>query len=261
MKSDPRGGTGGEIEGGVWRKGEDDFETPASGSGAPKKIETMPREELSSGATDDEEWLSEEERRSLSQSAEDQRKTLRKRGYDEDQIEEIVAMSQGQAKDYLRRAKGRDAFPINRTQGGRGGHFGGERRPGEHADGKSAMETAREYMRQIDEGDERRKVADDQMEMGTEPSRMNAPTSLIMDWTRRPRGSRSSQAVDEIHRQLRRFGPPAGAEPERYRGTSGKLPSEAQREELHRLVPGLALIGDMWGDGPGVSSHRNPYEV
>jgi hypothetical protein len=37
--------------------------------------------------------------------------------------------------------------------------------------------------------------------------------------------------------------------------------SEADRLRLYRLVPGLALVGDMWGDGPGLASHRNPYEV
>jgi hypothetical protein len=220
-----------------------------------KKIETKPPENMTSGATDDEEeWLTEEERRSLSQSAEDQRKTLRKRGYDNDQIEEIVGMSQGQARDYLRRAKGRDQLPINRTQGGRGGHFGGER-SGQHASGESDAKEAMEYARQIETGSERRAVD----HSGEEDPNNKYIIDHGLD-ARRPRG-RDRQAIDEARRLMRRFGPEAGCAPERHRGTSDPLPSEAQRAELHRLVPGLALVGDVWGDGPGLASHKNPYEI
>jgi hypothetical protein len=108
MRSDPRGGTGGKIE------GKDDFEVPGSGSSVPRKIETEPAQNLS--AEDDEE----DEYGPFADY-------LRNRGVAEDVIRGAV--------DYHRRRRGmdnrrpnghasRDALPRNHI-----------RRPGEPPSG------------------------------------------------------------------------------------------------------------------------------
>jgi len=241
MRSDPRGGTGGEVQGGIRRKGEDDFTVPASGSNVPRKIESN-AENLSSGATDDEEddWLSEEEQRSLWQSAQDERRRLRERGYDEDRIDEIVEMSQGQARDCLRRAKGRDFLPKNRLMGGPGGRFGGPR-DSEHASGESDRAASLEYMRQIDEGGDRRKAVDHSEE---DPN-----NEYIIDHgldRSRRRVGRDWQAQDAIHREVRRFGPEVGCRPmrpdERRGRSDAAVPSMARQARTEQRYPGLARI-------------------
>ena len=83
----------------------------------PRKIETMPEENLASGhgRADDDEPDDEYEKF---------RQHLQDHGLDEEAIEHAIGM----AKDMHKRGmNGRDRFPRNRVMGGRGGHFGGSR--------------------------------------------------------------------------------------------------------------------------------------
>jgi len=135
---------------------------------------------------------------------------------------------------HRRSMNGHDRFPRNRVAGGRGGHFGGSR----------------------DESPEQR-------------TQREASSAKIIDHglDNRSWGAHDGLAeVAKIHALVQRFGPEAGCAPERYRGAmdSRRLgPSEREVAKLHKLIPGLALIGTVSEDGVGRrdGSHKNPYEV
>jgi len=233
MRSDPRdgrGGGGGEILGGVHRSGEDDD---------PPIERPSPEQEMTAG--DDE----------PGEEFDPLREHLRKAGLGEDEIEQACSL----ARDHVRRrrANGRDRhaddfLPKNRLKGGRGGRFGGPRH-GQHTDDAGEIETAREYMRQIDEGD-RRKAADHSEEDPNNEYLIDHGMDRGRRFGRDRHRARDNFAVDEIHRLLRRFEPgEAGAAPERYRGASDAAPSSADRSRFAKRFPEVKRIGDASHDG------------
>lgn len=242
-RSDPRGGTGGEIEGGVARRGEDRFGLRPSRDNLPREIEEMPKENLSSP------WAEDDEPDDL----EPFRQRMREHGLSEDEVEEACKL----ARDHVRRrgSNGRDRhaddfFPINRMKGGPGGRFGGERHS-LRKDGSSEVEAIREYGEQISRGEDRRRTGRDQMKLTTEPpeNKLGAIVDHGLD-ARRRRDGRDRQAIDEIHRQLRRFGSDeAGARPDRERGASDAAPSSAARSRFASRFPDGRRIGDASHDG------------
>ena len=207
MKSDPRGGTGGEIEGGTFRRGEDKFGLRRhADDDLHEKVETMPAENLS------EDEFSPEEEQSLREYAED----MHRQGKDRRVIDDAMRM----ARDFLRRHRhhaddvmprrvdvqdrARDKMPLN--------HFDGGRAIVDH--GLDTINGNRELMNNI----------------GHEPEVRNAD--------RMPYDRHRRYGMDTKHGM-----------------------TERQKADLHRLIPGLSLVGDMWGDGPGLAGHKNPYEV
>ena len=146
----------------------------------------------------------------------------------EDEIEKACELARDHVICDMRRrsSNGKDRLPINRTQGGKGGHFGGER-SGQRADGAGEIDGPRD-MRQIDEEGERRAV--DGFDI---PSQEGSNNVVIEDRARR-RGGRDRQAIDEVHRLLRRFGPEAGCRPVR--------PSEmAASDQVQTMAKQIAL--------------------
>jgi hypothetical protein len=189
MKSDPRGNTGGEVEGGVARRGEDNFGLRSSRDNLPPKVETMPEEN-----TDEDEFSPEEE-----QSLQDYATDMRKRGDDAEVIDRAMRM----ARDFLRRHRGHadDRLPqrvdVQDKMPLRGGRF------------------------------DRARFNHD--EFGVEP----------------PHGLDSSRReINEIHRQVRRFGPEAGCRPMRASemAASDQVQTMAKQARTMARYPGLARI-------------------
>ena len=164
----------------------------------------------------------------------------------EDEIEEAAEM----ARDVVRRrsANGKDRLPRNRLKGGAGGHFGGSR------------DKARDEIDQIEKLSQR---FGDNVGMATGPNSEHARTHII-DHHMGKGANDSLSEIAKIQKLMRRFGnAEAGAAPERYRGAQDSAPDKDEAR-LHRMFPGLALIGDSFdGEGPGRldGSHKNPFEV
>jgi hypothetical protein len=240
MRSDPRGeggGGGGEIEGGVPRRGMDRFGLRRSSKDSIEpKIEEMQEEVL--GASDDED----------DELYDPLREHLRKNGLDEESVERACEL----AKDHVRRRRSNghdrhadDFLPKNHLgRSGPGGRFAGPR-DSQHASGESDVAASREYMRQIyEEGD--RRAVDEAWENPN--GSMEAIVDPGLD-ARRRRGGRDRQAVDSIHRLARRFGNEAGCRPDRSRSTSDAAPSSAVRARFANRFADVKRIGDASSDG------------
>jgi hypothetical protein len=114
MKSDPRGGSGGEVAGGTWRKGEDSFDVPEGSRSMAPKVEQMPAENTGEDA------LPEEEERSLQEQAAD----WKRRGATDQEIERHLGFARDALRRHHRRAQdrlparidiqdGKDRMPLN----------------------------------------------------------------------------------------------------------------------------------------------------
>lgn len=231
---DPRGPGGeGEVEGGVHRSGEDRHRRRADDD-LPEKVETMPPENL--GGEDE---FSPEEEQSLREYAAD----MHRQGKDGRVIDDAMSM----ARDFLRRHR----------------HHADDMRHRHHADdvlpSRVDVQDARDRVPLRGGKLNRPRFSHDNF--GTEDP-ANPDGRFLIDHGLDAMDS-SRREIAQIRRLVQRFGPEAGARPERFRGaTDGKPLTELQTAELHKLIPGLALIGDVFsGDGPGLAGHKNPYEI
>ena len=244
-RSEIRGGTGGEVGGGAAREGEDT--DPPIRRPSPLQSER--------GSGDEYEPL---------------RTHLRGKGFDEEEIERAIELGKDHVRrraDDKRRRVGRDVLPKSANSrdlaergGGMGGHLSGGRTDkvfDEIADNMSRIEPA--------------------WSTSTGPNSEYARTHILdhgLDARRRGARDRSDEEVDKVHELLSRI----EHEPEtrtmdrlphdhpsrRRHAMDAKLgPTEAQVERLHKLIPGLALVGTVSEDGPARRDpgRRNPYEV
>lgn len=164
---------------------------------------------------------------------------LRDAGVDEEAINGAIdAHRRSRAMDRRRKANGRDKVPS------RGGHF---ERPRFTRD---EFPTPQEIV-------------------AKEAEQWDGHASEIIDHgldAALRHGGRDRREIAAVRKLLKRFGPEAGAEPERYRGAADGerlRPTERQKERLHRLIPSINLIGTVSEDGVG---RRDPgrkslYEV
>lgn len=221
MKSDPRDGTGGEIEGGVWREGEDrdpPIEPPS------------PEQNLGS---DDEMF-------------DPLRAHLRDHGMSEDEVEQAIDVARRHvAQDRRRRMNGKDRLPErvdvqDRSDDKmplRGGRFDRPRFSRDTEVGNNPNQT--EYL--VDHGLD-----------GIGPRGRAALDEMRKNLARIGHEPEPRPLSGVGHGRRQRFGmdkkPSLG-------------PTEAQVVRLHRRFPGLSLIGDPSSDGPGISARKSCYEV
>ena len=257
-KFDPRDHTGGEIEGGVERRGEDRHGRRVRDEIEPK-WEEMPPQRMSVAESEHAEDEEDDER------LEPFREYLRNRhGMSEDEIDEAAAEF---AKDVRRRrANGRDRrhaddrrrakdfMPHNRVRGSEreppsGGRFGGERRSGYMPTGRDKFE-----------------IPPNSNAEGHEDGLYLKDHGLDRARSRFAH-DRSLAEVRQVRKLLTRFGPgEAGCRPDRrrdYQGAadSARGASERQRQRFFQMFPNVERIGDPSHDGKRDWSRRGPYEV
>ena len=225
---DPRGsGGGGEIVGGPEREGKD--RRHARGRDTDPPI-VHPASEQNRGrgpGTAEDEELTEEEERSLQASAAD----WKKKGATDEEIERNLDF----ARDALRRHRGRAGDVLPKRV--------------DVQDGKDRMPLRGGKFN-------RPRFTHDEFEV----ENPNEGKFLVDHGLDAMDGSRWEI---KIHELLKRFGPEAGCCPDRNRfATDSKPLTKEQTAELHKLIPGLALIGDVYsGDGPGLRDYKGRYEV
>ena len=241
-KSEIRGGTSGEVGGGIEREGEDDD---------PPLVHPASRQN---------------EDRGRRVTYDDFKDYLIERGFSDDEIDEAMM----HARDHVRRRAdekhrrvGRDVLPKNASGtnahgGGMGGHLSGGRDKG------------RDEIDQIHQLSERF-GPNAGIATGPDPTRDNPNRIVDHGLDARRRGARDvgGEEVDKIHELMKRFGHEAGARPDRDRDRGAmdskrtRAPSEADRARFHKMFPNAALIGSVSEEGHGRRdpSHKNPYEV
>ena len=225
MRSDPRGGTGGEVLGGVHRPSEDKFGLRRhSDDSIPEKVETN-WEDLSK----DDDLLSEEEERSLAEHA----AQMRERGEDSRVIDHAMRM----ARDVLRRQRGHadDRLPRRVSV------------DDHHTDDRMPLRGGRFA---------RARFSHDNF--GTvDPA--NPDGRFLVDHGLDAMDS-SRREIVAIHQLLKRFGPgEAGCCPDRNRfATDSKPLTKAETADLYERIPELARLDETW---PGNSTRPNRYEV
>jgi hypothetical protein len=187
MKSDPRGGGGGERGG--WRSGQDTFDLPSGSPNLSKKVEAMPPQNMHGGEVretlgGEDEFTPEEE-----QSLQDYATDMHKRGDDAEVIDRAMRM----ARDFLRRHRGHadDVLPsrvdVQDKMPLRAGHFNKPRfgRDFEVVEPPHGLDSSNSSRREINEI--RRQMKRLGSEAGCAPERYRGAQDAVPTMARRAR--------------------------------------------------------------------------